>query len=453
MQNKKCIGIQIFLLHLYYLLIRKMTKQNNNIHAEWSYSAVLYEMNVRQLTPEGTLRAAMEKLEFLCELGIDAIWLMPIYPIGEENRKGELGSYYSIRDYKAVNPEFGTIEDFDAFVEKAHSLGMKVILDWVANHTARDAKWLQSKPADWYEREADGTAKVPWDWTDTAKLNYANHDVWRGQIEAMRFWVEKHNIDGFRCDMAMLVPIEFWQEASKVLHAIKPDVFMLAEAEELNLFDRAFDMGYAWEIHHIMCDIAKGARRVWDLRNILYADRERYPSSAMRMMFTSNHDENSWSGSEWSRFGDALEVMTALTFVWEAAMPLLYTGQEVGYDHSFEFFDKDHIPHYEANEHTAFYRKLINLKHSQKALEAGERGARVIEIENNAKDCLMTFVREKGDSRVFAMLNLSPYTIQANFNTGIYAGTYHDALHDEQVELPTDFEQIMAPWTFRILYK
>ena len=232
-------------------------------------------MNVRQLTPEGTLRAAMERLEFLRDLGIDAIWLMPVYPIGEVNRKGELGSYYSIRDYKAINPEFGTIEDFDAFVEKAHSLGMKVLLDWVANHTARDAKWLNTKPADWYEREADGSAKVPWDWTDTAKLNYSNHDVWRGQIDAMRFWIEKHNVDGFRCDMAMLVPIEFWQEAAKILHAIKPNVFMLAEAEELNLFDRAFDMGYAWEIYHMMCDIAKGARRVWDLRNTLYADRER----------------------------------------------------------------------------------------------------------------------------------------------------------------------------------
>ena len=422
-------------------------------HAEWSYSAVLYEMNVRQLTPEGTLRAAMDRLEFLRDLGIDAIWLMPVYPIGEENRKGELGSYYSIRDYKAINPEFGTIEDFDAFVAKAHSLGMKVLLDWVANHTARDAKWLQTKPADWYEREADGTAKVPWDWTDTAKLNYANHDVWRGHIDAMRFWIEKHNVDGFRCDMAMLVPIEFWQEAAKILHAIKPDVFMLAEAEELNLFDRAFDMGYAWEIHHMMCDIAKGGRRVWDLRNTLYADRERYPASAMRMMFTSNHDENSWSGSEWSRFGDSLEVMTALTFLWEAAMPLIYTGQEVGYDHSFEFFDKDHIPHYEPNAHTELYRKLINLKHSQKALQAGEKGGRIIEIENNAKDCLMTFVREKDDSRVVAIMNLSPYTIHADFNNGIYAGHYTNAITGEEVLLPVHLEYDIKPWDYTILYK
>ncbi len=432
-----------------------MTGKNYTHHAEWSYSAVLYEMNIRQLTPEGTLRAAEKKLEFLREMGIDAIWMMPIYPIGEEGRKGSLGSYYSIRDYKAVNPEFGTMEDFDSFVAKAHSLGMKVILDWVANHTARDAKWLQTKPADWYEREDDGTAKVPWDWTDTAKLNYSNHDVWRGQIDAMRFWVERHAIDGFRCDMAMLVPIEFWQQATEVLRAIKPDIFMLAEAEQQNLFDHAFDMCYAWEIHHLMCDIARGERRVWDLRNKLYTNRENYPASAMRMMFTSNHDENSWSGSEFHRFGAAREIMTALTFVWEGAMPLIYTGQEVGYDHSFAFFDRDHIPaeQYQPCKDTELYRKLIALKHSEAALQAGERGGRMIEIENNAKDCMMTFVREVGDSRVVAIMNLSPYTIHADFNNGIYAGEYTNALTGEKVLLPLHLEQDIEPWGYTLLYK
>ena len=419
----------------------------------WSHKAVLYEMNVRQLTQEGTFKAAIKHLPLLKNVGIDAIWLMPIYPIGVTNRKGSLGSYYSISDYCAINPEFGTMEDFDHFVETAHSLGMKILLDWVANHTARDAKWLQTQPADWYERESDGSAKVPWDWTDTAKLNYNNRDVWRGQIKAMRFWVEQHNIDGFRCDMAMLVPIEFWQEASSVLHSIKPDIFFLAEAEELNLFDRAFDASYAWEIHHMMCDIAGGARRVWDLRNTLYSDREKYPASAIRMMFTSNHDENSWSGSEFARFGAALEVMTALTFLWEASLPLIYTGQEVGYDHSFEFFDRDTLPSLAANEHTQLYQRLIALKHSQSALDSGERGGRIIEIENNAKDCIMTFMREKDDSRVVAILNLSPYTIHADFNTGIYAGTYFNAITGEQTTLPLHVEQDIEPWGYTILHK
>ena len=422
---------------------------------EWSYSAVLYELNVRQFTEEGTFVAAIERLPFLRSLGVDAIWLMPIYPIGQEGRKGTLGSYYSIRDYMAVNEEFGTEDEFRTFVTAAHALGMKVLLDWVANHTARDARWITERPAEWYERDAEGVAVVPWDWTDTAKLNYANHEVWRGQIDAMRYWVEKFGVDGYRCDMAMLVPIEFWQEASEELHRIKSDIFMLAEAEEDNLFDRAFNMSYQWNIHHIMCDIAKGARRVWDLRNAIHAERARYPREAMRMSFTSNHDENSWSGSEQSRFGKALEVMTAMTFLMPSTMPLIYTGQEVGYDHSFEFFERDAIPAsaYVENRTTELYRRLTALKHGEAALAAGERGGEMIEIENNAKDCIMTFVREVKGSRVVAIVNLSPYVIHADFNTGIYAGMYRDALSGARVRLDEHVERDLQPWSYQILVK
>lgn len=422
---------------------------------EWSYSAILYEMNIRQFTTEGTFRAASERLPFLRSIGVDAIWLMPIYPIGEEDRKGSLGSYYSIRDYKGVNPEFGSEADLRDFITKAHALGIKILFDWVANHTARDARWISERPVDWYERDSEGRAKVPWDWSDTAKLNYANREVWRGQIDAMRYWVEQFGIDGFRCDMAMLVPIEFWQEASAELHSIKSDIFMLAEAEEDNLFEGAFNMSYQWNIHHIMCDIAKGARRVWDLRNAMHAERQRYPREAMRLSFTSNHDENSWSGSEQSRFGRALEVMTAMTFLMPSTMPLIYTGQEVGYDHSFAFFDRDPIPEelYKEGYATELYRRLADLKHSQRALDSGERGGDVIEIENNAKDCMMTFVREVADSRVVAIVNLSPYTIHADFRTGIYAGMYRDAISGERVILDEHVERDIAPWHYQILVK
>jgi glycosidase len=425
------------------------------MNPEWSFSAVLYEMNVRQLTAEGTFRAAIERLPFLRSIGVDAIWLMPIYPIGEDGRKGSLGSYYSIKDYTAVNPEFGTDDDFRVFVAAAHAMGMRVLLDWVANHTARDARWIAERPADWYERDEQGVAKVPWDWTDTAKLNYANHDVWRGQIDAMRYWVENFDVDGFRCDMAMLVPIEFWQEASEELHRIKSDIFMLAEAEEDNLFDNAFNMSYQWNVHHIMVDIAKGARRVWDLRNAIHSERARYPREAMRMSFTSNHDENSWSGSEQSRFGAALEVMTAMTFLMPSTMPLIYTGQEVGYDHSFEFFERDAIPaeKYREGYATRLYRSLAALKHSERALCAGECGGEMIEIENNAKDCMMTFVREVEGSRVVAMMNLSPYTIHADFRTGIYAGEYKDAITGERVVLDDHVERDIEPWGYQILVK
>ncbi|MFI3292520.1 MAG: alpha-amylase family glycosyl hydrolase [Rikenellaceae bacterium] len=422
------------------------------IHPMWSYSATLYEMNIRQLTPSGTIKAATKRLNFLRQMGIDTLWLMPIYPIGEVERKGSLGSYYSIADYCAVNSEFGTIEDFDEFLAQAHNLGFKVILDWVANHTARDAKWITERNTDWYERDENGEALVPWDWSDTAKLNYANHDVWQGQIDAMKFWLQR-GVDGFRCDMAMLVPIEFWQEVSTALHAINPDVFMLAEAEELNLFDRAFDTCYAWELHHLMCDVAQGHRRADALRDYMYNNQSTYPRWSMKMTFTSNHDENSWQGTEQSRFGDALEIMNVFSFIIPGSMPLIYTGQEVGYNHSFQFFDRDPIPTeiYKANATTEFYKKLIEMKHSHTSLRAGEQGGVWHTINNNAEDCLLIIVRETAADRIISIMNMSPYTIYACYNTGIYAGDYRDALTGEEFHLLVQMNEIMEGWQYRVL--
>lgn len=425
-----------------------------NQHPEWSYGAVLYEMNVRQLTPEGTLRAAAARLEFLRDLGVDAVWLMPIYPIGEKNRKGTLGSYYSIRDYCAVNPELGTMDDFDDFVAEAHRLGMKVLMDWVANHTSRDARWIAGKPASWYERDASGEPAVPWDWTDTAKLDYANRDVWEAQTAAMEFWIARHAVDGFRCDMAMLVPIEFWQYAAARLRRVKPDLFLLAEAEQRNLFDDGvFDACYGWEMHHLLNDVAQQRVRVTALRDWLRADRGRYPRSAMRLAFTSNHDENSWNGSEFARMGAARGIMAAFTFVVPGGLPLIYTGQEVGYDHSFAFFDRDPIPaeSYRANAYTEFYRRLTELRHANPALAAGGRGGDMVEISNNAEDCLMTFVREVPGNQVVAVMNLSPYAIETDYYTGIYAGMYTDALTGRPSELRGHVVEPMGPWCYRIL--
>ena len=425
-----------------------------NQHPEWSYGAVLYEMNVRQLTPEGTLRAAAARLEFLRDLGVDAVWLMPIYPIGEKNRKGTLGSYYSIRDYCAVNPELGTMDDFDDFVAEAHRLGMKVLMDWVANHTSRDARWIAGKPASWYERDASGESAVPWDWTDTAKLDYANRDVWEAQAAAMEFWIARHAVDGFRCDMAMLVPIGFWQYAAARLRRVKPDLFLLAEAEQRNLFDDGvFDACYGWEMHHLLNDVAQQRVRVTALRDWLRADRGRYPRSAMRLAFTSNHDENSWNGSEFARMGAARGIMAAFTFVVPGGLPLIYTGQEVGYDHSFAFFDRDPIPaeSYRANAYTEFYRRLTELRHANPALAAGGRGGDMVEISNNAEDCLMTFVREVPGNQVVAVMNLSPYAIETDYYTGIYAGMYTDAMTGRPGELRGHVEEDMAPWSYRIL--
>ena len=420
-------------------------------HANWSYDAVLYEMNIRQLTQEGTLVAAMSHLQHLKDMGVDAIWLMPIYPIGKVERKGSLGSYYSIADYCAVNPEFGTMDDFDNFVVEAHRLGLKVILDWVANHTARDAKWLTNKPMSWYERDEQGVAKVPWDWSDTAKLNYAERGVWQGQIDAMKFWVNQHAVDGFRCDMVMLVPKEFWQQARHELQCAKSDIFMLAEAEGTEFFDDAFDACYGWELHHAMVDVAKGNARVGLLRDRIYKLLNDFPQWSMHMSFTSNHDENSWSGSEQERFGEALEAMTALTFVLPKSLPLIYTGQEIGYDHSFAFFDKDAMPPFRANAATERYRRLCALKHSSSALSSADKGGSFVEIRNNAEDCLLTIVRESEQSRVVYIANLSPYKVFSDFHTGIYAGEYVNVLTGAAETLYEHTWGDIEPWSFRLL--
>ena len=268
-------------------------------------NSVVYEMNVRQYTPEGTFAAAQNELPRLAEMGVDILWLMPIYPIGVEGRKGELGSYYAVKNYCDINPEFGTLADFDNFLAEAHRLGLRVIIDWVANHTSPDAVWVTGKPADWYERDAEGNTTFTADWSDTANLNYENKEVWNGMAESMRFWMER-GIDGFRCDMACEVPLEFWQKTIAGLRADYPNMYMLAEGEEPLLHTLSgFNSSYSWELHHMMNAIARGEQGIPELLAYLEKDAARHPAEAFRLMFTSNHDENSWAGTEFERMGDA----------------------------------------------------------------------------------------------------------------------------------------------------
>ena len=359
-------------------------------HARWTYDTVVYEMNIRQYTPEGTFAAAQAQLPRLERLGVDIIWLMPIYPIGEKERKGTLGSYYAVRDYCAVNPEFGTMEDFESFLAAAKARGFRVILDWVANHTSPDAVWIDSEPADWYERDSLGNTVVQYDWTDIAALNYGNPAVWDAQEKAMRFWMEK-GIDGFRCDMACEVPFEFWTKTISSLRADWPQMYMLAEGEDPQLHRSGFDASYAWELHHLLNDIAQGHKNIPELLDYIERDAQNYPSEAFRLMFTSNHDENSWAGTEFERMGDAAQVMAVLTFTLPNGQPLIYTGQEMGWSHRFEFFEKDPIPAWKENDFTAFYQNLIRFRHDHPALRAGEKGGRFEVV--SAEDSTLVFRR------------------------------------------------------------
>lgn len=381
-------------------------------HPEWTYDAVVYEMNVRQYTPEGTFAAAEQHLPRLKELGVDIVWLMPIYPIGVKERKGTLGSYYAISNYCQTNPEFGTLEQFDAFVASAHKLGLKVVLDWVANHTSPDALWINERPADWYVRDEQGNTIVQYDWTDIAKLNYDNHDMRAEMVKAMRFWMER-GIDGFRCDMACEVPFDFWKATTAELRKDYPQMYWLAEGENTELHNNSFDASYAWELHHLLNAIARSEKGVNELKEYITKDAAAHPAEAFRLMFTSNHDENSWAGTEFERMGDAAKVMAVLTFTLPNGQPLIYTGQEMGWNKRFEFFEKDHIPAWEANEYAEFYKSLTTLRHNNPALAAGERGGK-IEYIDAVPEGVFAFRRAVEGNSVTVYANLTKEAVSFN---------------------------------------
>ena len=374
-------------------------------HPDWAYNAVIYEMNIRQYTPEGTFDAAARQLPRLKKLGVDVLWLMPVYPIGVKERKGTLGSYYAIRDYCDVNPEFGDMDDFDRFLSQAHESGFKVILDWVANHTSPDAVWESGKPAGWYVRDSLGNTVTQYDWTDIAELNYDNKDMRAAMADAMRFWLDK-GVDGFRCDMACEVPVDFWRETLPQLRKDYPGVYFLAEGETPELHEDAFDASYAWKLHHLLNDIAQGRKGVPDLEEYIAEDSAAYPAEAFRLMFTSNHDENSWAGTEFERMGDAARAMAVLTFTLPGGQPLIYTGQEMGWNHRFEFFEKDPVPAWEENSYTDFYKELINIRHRNPALSAGEKGGK-FDIVSMAGNTLV-FTRTLPDNKVTVSVQLCP---------------------------------------------
>ena len=389
-------------------------------HPKWAYDATIYELNTRQATPEGTFAAAEELLPMLRENGIDIIWVMPCQPIGKITRKGTLGSYYSIIDYCAINPEFGTREDFEHFLAKAHKLGFKVILDWVANHTAPDSEWTKNEG--WHYRDSLGNLMVQYDWTDISKLNYDNQDMRNEMLKAMHWWMDSIGIDGFRCDVAGEVPTDFWNWAMGDLRKTHPDMFTLAEDEDKaqELTESAFDMYYGWSLHHIMNDIAQGKATVEDLwANLTKTDSTMRPE-AIRMNFISNHDENSWNGTEFERMGDAVKLFAALCYILPG-MPMIYTGQLSGNHHRLEFFEKDLIDHDEAYAQADMYKMLNTMREKNKALFSPEVGAPLERIACDNDKIFACKRSKKGrfvTNTVIAVMNMSGETQNVTLETG-----------------------------------
>ena len=424
-------------------------------HTCWAYDATIYELNTRQATPEGTFAAAETLLPELKENGVDIIWIMPIQKIGMLERKGTLGSYYAITDYCEFNPEFGTRADFEHFLAKAHELGMKVILDWVANHTAPDSEWTKNEG--WHYRDSLGNLMVQYDWTDISKLNYDNQDMRAEMKKAMHWWMDSIGIDGFRCDVAGEVPTDFWNDAMAEIKAKHPDMFTLAEDEDKaqELTETAFDMYYGWTLHHLMNSVAQGKKNVEDLWSYFAKVDTTIRHDAIRMNFTSNHDENSWNGTEFERMGDATDLFAAFTYI-VPGMPMIYTGQISGNHHRLEFFEKDLIDRVENAPQKALYKGLNDLRAANRALWSNEIGAPMIRLEaDNNK--VFACVREKscpkhGDNTVIAIMNMSaePQTVTLDLTN--LEGEY-TCLCGKTMTLEATQTFQLTPWKYIILTK
>ena len=420
-------------------------------HPDWSRNATIYEVNIRQYTPEGTFKAFEKHLPRLKNMGMDIIWLMPIHPIGEKNRKGSLGSYYSVKDFLGINPEFGNMQDFKHLVNEIHKLGMHVIIDWVGNHSAWDNALAKQHP-EWYTKNKDGNFQpTPWyDWDDVIDFDYDNPAFRKYMTNALKYWVKEANIDGYRADVAGFIPVDFWGNARKELDQIKP-VFMLAEWESRDLYKKSFDMTYSWTLFDKLKDATTQKKGVGGLVEYMAHDLGSVPRNAYRMAFVENHDMNSWNGTPKKNFGDGLEMAMAFCGVVNG-MPLVYSGEEAGLDRSLKFFDKDPID-FSNLKYEGFYQTLFDLKHRNQALWNGKYGGEMIRIVNDKQDKVVSFYREKNGDAVLPFFNFSDEEVTVTLDTKYFQGNYTDLFSKEKVSVKDKYTITLKPWGYKILVK
>ena len=419
-------------------------------HPEWSKNASLYQINTRQFTQEGTFAAAQMQLPRLKALGVDILWLMPIHPIGEEQRKGTLGSPYSVKDYYGVNPEFGTLEDLKNFVNAAHDMGMYVILDWVANHTAWDNQLRFDHP-DWYDKDYNGNFRPTpwWDWSDIIDLDYDRPDVRKYMTEAMKYWVQEVGIDGYRCDVAGFVPVEFWNNVRRELDEIKP-VFMLAEWESRDLHAQAFDATYAWSWQEAVHKVLSGHSGLGPLFVYYSWNEGAYPKNSYRMTHVTNHDMNAWEGTVFERYGEAKKVETAivLSIVGEG-MPLIYNGLEAGNDKRLAFFEKDPI-NWQPHPFNQLITQLLSLQKANTALWHGKDGATMHRVWQDKPDSVFSFVRQNAKDKVFVMINFSDQSQTVSFKDDLQNGQYTEWFSQRAVNIEQTTQITLAPWEYKV---
>ena len=417
---------------------------------EWAKCSNIYEVNIRQYTPEGTFNAFIKHLPRLKNMGVDILWFMPIFPISETKKKGSLGSYYAVSDFRTTNPNFGTLDEFSHIIAEVHALGMKVILDWVPNHTGWDHIWLSNHP-EYYTKDSAGNIVDPLNdngtsmgWSDVADLNYDNLELRKNAVEDMIFWINEFNIDGFRHDMALLVPLDFWKDTTNKLVSIKPDIFMLAESEILDHLNQdCFHAIYGWSLHHTLNDIAQGKKTASAIDDWFTYERPK-AQKGLYMHFTSNHDENSWSGSEIERMGESHKAFAVLVNTIDG-IPLTYSGQEEPMAKRLEFFEKDEIG-FKNFAYTEFYKKLNTLKHENPALWNGDFGGPVERILKNTN--VFSFIREKDNNKITVIINLSKH--KQSLTSNIKISGFEIFL--EKNILITQGDQIeLLPWNYLIV--
>lgn len=420
-------------------------------HPDWSKNATIYQLNTRQFTQEGTLRAAEKHLPRLKELGVVILWLMPVNEIGIKNRKGSLGSPYSVKDYYKVNPEFGCLDDLKHFVKAAHDVGLYVILDWIANHTAWDNSLVTEHP-EWYARDWKGDFRPTpwWDWPDIIDLDYNQPGLRKYMTEAMKYWVTEVDIDGYRCDVAGFVPIDFWNQVRRELDAIKP-VFMLAEWDARDLHAEAFDMTYAWNWYDTVHQIIMGKKDLSSLYVYYSWNEKAYPADIMRMTFVSNHDINAWDGTEFEQFGEGLEMAIVLSVVSEG-MPLIYTGQEAGNPKRLAFFERDPID-WKEHPQGDLYKKLFMFKRKNTALWNARWGARMIDVPNSNHSWVLSFVRQNERDKVFAVFNFTGKPQTVTFVNNLHHGVYTDYFSNETVVINSSTQLSLQAWDYRVYIK
>ncbi len=431
----------------------KKMEHNNFKKADWINATNVYEVNVRQYTTEGTFNALAKELPRLKDMGVHTLWFMPITPIAHENMKGTLGSYYACSDYVSINPEFGSLDDFKNLVKQAHSLGFKVIIDWVANHTGWGHVWTKTHP-DYYKHDpATNTFKTASGMDDIIELDYSNPAMRLAMIDAMKYWVTECDIDGFRCDLAFWVTLDFWMQARTALEKTKT-LFWLAENDAIDHPDyfRAFDACYTWAWMHKTEEFYKKNQDKNILDSLLYQYNGVCGEKDMPLWFTSNHDENSWNGTEYEKYGDMAKALAVFSFTWNG-MPMIYSGQELPNMKRLKFFDRDTIEWNGKYEMADFYKTLLTLKKNNAALRGGDAAVTTFLLNTTANKNILAYVRKNGNTQVLTLINFSNQAISFDLKDTNLTGNFVNVFDREEKDFTLQKHIDLAAWGYLVFEK